>query len=89
MALNGISRETNQFDTALGELRLVSGQRRKLGRAYRRVVFRMGEQDSPVVANPLVEVDHTYSRRCLEIRSRRPQAEARDDHEVSGRCICR
>lgn len=52
---------------ALGELGFVLGQRSQLGCANRGVILRVGEEDHPIVARPLVEVDGAYSGFRLKV----------------------
>ncbi len=83
MSLDGIRRESNQFHPTLGEFRLILCESRQLCGADGGVVFRMREQDSPFVTNPLMEVDEAQSGLSLEIWSRRSQAESRRGHAAS------
>jgi hypothetical protein len=65
--LDGVGRETDQLDTTLGEFRLELCECAELGGADGRVVFRVGEEDDPVVANEFVEVDWALSGLSLEV----------------------
>ena len=77
--LDGVGRKTDQLDATLGELGLELCKGTKLGGADGSVVFWVGEQDNPVVANELVEVNGALSGLSLEIGCDGSQAEARDD----------
>src|SRR5436309_1006196 len=60
--------EAGDLDAALAELRLDRRHGAELGRADGREVLRMGEEDGPGVADPVVEADRSFGRLCLEIR---------------------
>lgn len=74
MALDGVCGETNELDAALGELGLELGESAQLGGADGGVVLGVGEEDNPVVANELVEVDGTSGGLGLEVRRDGPKA---------------
>lgn len=57
MALNSVGAQTDELDVALGELGLELREGTQLGGADRGVVLRVGEQDDPLVANEVVELD--------------------------------
>ena len=76
MATEGVGRQTNQLSTALGELGLELGEGAELGGADRGVVLRVGEEDNPLVADPLVEVDGASSGVGLEVGGHGTEAEA-------------
>lgn len=67
MALNRVRRETNQLDTTLGELWLELSEGAQLGGADWSIVFWVGEEDNPVVADELVEVDWAVGGFGLEV----------------------
>ena len=57
MALNSVGAQTDELDVALGELGLELREGTQLGGADWSVVLRVGEQDDPLVANEVVELD--------------------------------
>jgi hypothetical protein len=69
VTLNGIGRQTNEFDASFRELWFEFGKCSKFGGVDRSVVLGVGEQDHPVVSNELVKVDGTSSGFGLEIGS--------------------
>jgi hypothetical protein len=73
VALNGVCGETDELDTTLGELRLELGESTELGGADWGVVLWVGEENDPVVANELVEVDWASGGLGLEVRGDRAQ----------------
>jgi hypothetical protein len=79
VGLDGVGRETNQLYAALGELGLKLCKGTQLGSADRGVVFRVGEQDNPVVANELMEVNGALSGLSLEVGCDGSQAEASEE----------
>lgn len=76
VAAEGVGRETNQLDATLGELRLELGESAQLSGADGGVVLGVGEENDPVVANELVEVDGTSGGVGLEVGGSGAQAEA-------------
>ena len=60
VVLGRVDREADHLDVALVPLGLQLGDVAELGRADRREVLGMGEQDAPAVAEPLVEVDAAF-----------------------------
>ena len=58
-----------ELDVALGELGLDLGHVAELGRADGREVLRMGEEDRPLVADPLVKLDLSLGRLGGEVGS--------------------
>lgn len=76
--LDRIGGQADQLDAALGELGLVLGQICQFGGADRGVVFGVGEEDDPVVADPLIEVDTTDGSVGLEVGGFGSQAESVD-----------
>lgn len=74
MALDGVGTETNELYTTLGEFWLEFCESTKLGCADRSVVFWVGEEDNPVVADELVEIN--WAGRGLGLEVWRNAAEA-------------
>ena len=92
MRLNSIGREANQLDTALGELRLELCESAELSGADGSVILGVREQDNPVVANELMEVDGTGRRFGFEVWGNGAQAEAESEkcqQTVKGGQICK
>lgn len=85
MRLDGVGRQTDQLDAALGELRLELCECAELGGADGSVVFGVGEQDNPVVANELVEVDGTLSGLSLEVWCDASQSETAEVEMLANR----
>lgn len=75
VALDGVGGKTDELDTTLGELGLKLGKCTKLGGADWGVVLGVGEEDDPLVANELVEVDGTSGGLGIEVRGGAAQAE--------------
>jgi hypothetical protein len=75
--LDGIGRKTDQLDVAPGELGLVLGQRGQLGGADRGVILRVGKEDHPVVAYPLVKINGADGSFSLEVGGNRAETETR------------
>jgi hypothetical protein len=67
VALDSVCRETNQLNTAFGELGLQLGKGAELGGADGSVVLRVGEEHNPAVADELVEVNGAVGGFGLEI----------------------
>jgi len=57
VVVDGVDAETDHLGAALGELAFEAGHGAELGGAYGGEIFGVGEEDSPVVADPLVEMD--------------------------------
>ena len=57
MALDGIDGEADDLGSAFGEFAFEAGHGAELGGADGGEVLGVGEEDGPVVADPLVEVD--------------------------------
>lgn len=76
VAAEGVGRETDELDAALGELRLEAGHLTELGGADGRVILGVGEEDDPVVANELMEVNGTLGGLGLEVGGNGAQTEA-------------
>lgn len=75
MAAQGVGGQTNQLGAALGELRLELGESAEFGGADRGVVLGVGEEDNPLVTNPLVEVDRASGGVGLEVGGHGSEAE--------------
>lgn len=75
VALDSVGRKANELDTTLGELWLELSEGAELGGADRGVVLRVREQNNPLVANELVEVDWAAGGLCLEVGSSATQTE--------------
>lgn len=73
VGLNSVGRETNQLDTTLGELRLKLGKGAELSGADGSVVLRVREENDPVVADELVEVNLALCGLGLEVGGGRAQ----------------
>lgn len=77
MAVDGVGRQTEQLDAALGELGLQTGHLTELGGADGGVVLGVREEDDPAVANVLMEVNGTLGGVGLEVGGNSAQAKAR------------
>ena len=66
--VGGVDREPDDLDAAPVELGLDLRHVAELGRADGREVLRMGEEDRPRVADPVVELDPPFRRVGLEVR---------------------
>lgn len=67
MAAEGVGRETDELDTALVELGFETGHLTELGGADGSIILGVGEEDHPVVANELVEVNGAIGGFGLEV----------------------
>jgi hypothetical protein len=67
--LNCVRRETDQLDTTLGELGLELCEGAQLGCADRSVIIRVREQNSPLVADEVVEINGATGSFGLEVGS--------------------
>ena len=76
VGLDRVSREADQLHAALSEFRLELCEGAQFCGADRCVVFWVGEQNNPVVANELVEVNGALGGLGLEVGCDRSQAEA-------------
>ncbi len=76
MGLDGVGRKTNQLHATLDELGLKLCKGTELGGANWGVIFWVGKQDNPLVANELVEVNGSLGSLSLEVRCDGSQAEA-------------
>ena len=75
MALDGVGGETDELHAALGEFGLELGEGAQLGRADWRVVLGVGEEDNPLVADELVEINGAIGRLGLEVGGNAPETE--------------
>lgn len=80
MAVDGVGRETNQLCAALGKLRLELSEGTELGGADGGVVLGVGEEDDPVVADELVEVNGALGGLGLEVGGGAAQTESLSRH---------
>ena len=76
VAVDGVGREADHLDAALGELGLELGEGAELGGAHGGVVLGVGEEDDPAVVDELVEVDGAVRGVGLEVGGRGAEAEA-------------
>jgi len=76
VGLDMVGTETNELDTARGELGLELGEGAQLGGTDGGEVIGVGEEDGPLVTDELVEVDGTVGGLGIEVRGSRAQAEA-------------
>ena len=67
MRFDGVGGETDQLDATLGELRLELCERTELGSANGSVIFWVREENNPVVADELMEVDWASGGFGLEV----------------------
>ena len=67
VVVDRVDAEADDLDVALVELGLELGHVAELGRAHRREVLRVREQDRPRVADPVVELDAALGGVGLEI----------------------
>ncbi|KAL2285203.1 hypothetical protein FJTKL_08420 [Diaporthe vaccinii] len=77
--IDGIGAQAQQLDAALLELGLEAGHLAQLGGADRGVVLGVGEEDNPVLADILVQVDGALGRIGLEVGGNGAQTEAGGD----------
>lgn len=67
VGLDGVGGQANGLDAALGKVRAELGHGAELGGAHGGVVLGVGEEDDPVVADELVEVDGALGGLGLEV----------------------
>lgn len=84
MALDGVGAEADKLDATLGELWLELRKGTKLGCADGSVVLWVGEQNNPVVADELVEVDGAGGGLGVEVGGNAAEAERGGRH---GECV--
>ena len=70
MIAGRIDRQSDNLHVSALELRLYPGHIAELGRTDRREVLRVGKQDSPGIADPVMKAYPTLGRFRLEIRCR-------------------
>lgn len=75
MGVNGVGGQADELDAALGELGLKLGESAELGGADGGVVLGVGEEDDPVVADEVVEVDVAAGGLGLEVGGDGAEAE--------------
>jgi hypothetical protein len=75
VALNSVCAQADELGVPLGELGLKLSESAELGGADGSVVLGVGEEDDPVVANELVEVNGTTGGLSLEVRRGGAEAE--------------
>lgn len=75
VAVDGVGGETDELDATLGELGLELSEGAELGGADGGVVLGVREEDDPVVANELVEVDGTLGGLSIEVGGNAAEAE--------------
>ncbi len=76
VGLDGVGGEADELRAALGELGLELGEGAELGGADGGVVLWVGEEDDPLVADELVEVDWAGGGVSLEVWGDGAEAEA-------------
>ena len=75
MALNSVCAQADELGVPLGELGLELSEGAELGGADGGVVLGVGEEDDPVVANELMEVNGATGGLSLEVRRGGAEAE--------------
>ena len=76
VAADGVGREADELDAALLELGLEASHLTELGGAHGCVVLGVGEEDGPVVADELVEVNGALGGLGLEVGGNGAETEA-------------
>jgi hypothetical protein len=76
VGLDAVGTQTDELNTTLGELGLKLGEGTELGGADGGEVIGVGEEDSPLVTDEVVEVDGTGGGLGVEVRGNRAQTEA-------------
>lgn len=71
VGLDAVGTQTNELNTTLGELGLKLGEGTELGGADGGEVIGVGEEDGPLVADEVVEVDGTVGGLGVEVRGSR------------------
>lgn len=77
--LDGVGGQADELGSALGELGLELGEGAELGGAHWGVVLGVGEEDHPLVADELMEVDVAGGGLGLEVGGDGAQAEAAEE----------
>jgi hypothetical protein len=75
VALNSVCAQADELGVPLGELRLELSESAELGGADGGVILGVGEENDPVVANELMEVNGTTGGLSLEVRRGGAEAE--------------
>jgi len=75
VALNSVCAQADKLCVSLGELGLELSESTELGGADWGVVLRVGEENNPVIADELVEVNGTTGGLSLEVRRGGAEAE--------------
>ena len=76
MRLHGVCRQADQLDTAFGELGLQFGKGTKLSCTNWCIIFGVGKEDDPVVADVVMEVDGTLCGVGVEVGGNATQAQS-------------
>lgn len=76
MLFDSVGRKTDQLCTTLGELGLELCESTELGGADRSIIIGVREDDTPFVANKLMEVDLAVGCLSLEVGGSGSQTEA-------------
>lgn len=84
VVLEAVGGDSDDFDVARGKVFGSACNLAELGRADGREVARVREQDSPRVANPLVELDRTGGCLGFEVRGDVTEAKGRHFYECEG-----
>jgi hypothetical protein len=87
VALNSVCTQADELGVPLGELGLKLGEGAELGGADGGVVLGVREEDDPVVANELVEVDGTTGGLSLEVGGGAAEAEGLRTVGHFGGCV--
>lgn len=78
MVVDCVGADADELDTSLGKLRLELCEGSELGRADWSVIFWVREENGPLVANELMEVDRALSGFGVEVWSSVAKAERLD-----------
>lgn len=76
MRFDRVGRQTDQFDTSLGELGLKLCKSAQFGGADWCIILRVRNQDGPLIANPFVEIDWSCCSFRIEIGGDGAQAKS-------------
>ena len=76
MRVDGVGGQADEFDAAFGEFGLELRKGAEFGGAHGGVVFRVGEEDDPFVADELVEIDGAVGGVGLEVGGGGTEAES-------------